>query len=350
MNKSCNVETKKYGNTLEKEDFSLLKEKRERKKYHNDLDNLDKLLNVVSENRRMNSFSDKKARKAVETINLVSDDEEIEETKNQNMGSKEKSDTSSDREEGEIRSKDNKNLIDKIFENTTLTIKDLKNYTKKDFFQKNNNNNHINKKSSTNILTEDLSNMIEEAKIKEINNTKKKVNKQVFENLVLLSSSDDDSIDNINKDLKMFNLSNEIVSRRMIEINNEVPIIVNMKSLSSFNYSLSKHLNLYKVETLYECTKKRINLVLDLDMTIVYSEEVEKISNYSNRDSETVYTLNPFVNDRHIKLYMKLRRFSKEMLKKLSYFCDFYVYTHGRTSYANEVIRVIKEQSIFLIY
>ncbi len=37
------------------------------------------------------------------------------------------------------------------------------------------------------------------------------------------------------------------------------------------------------------------------------------------------------------------------MLKKLSYFCDFYIYTHGRTPYANEVVSILKETSIFLL-
>ena len=80
-------------------------------------------------------------------------------------------------------------------------------------------------------------------------------------------------------------------------------------------------------------------------MTLVYAEEVEKIGYYTNKNTDTIYTIRPLINERIMSLKIKLRKFSIEMLKRLSVICDFYVYTHGRTEYANEVLKILKDQS-----
>ncbi len=364
MNKSCNVEKNLIDeNSQEKEDFSLLKEKRERKKNCLEADNFSKEVKGYSEKKRLNSVSLKEPDKNYKIISLISEDEE---DSVQISSNKKQSEIYSEIEEGEIKVSDKKDL-NQINENTKLNHYEREELNKNDIFQKSsnlyntNNSNEftcrLNQANLLNVPSPDRllerktnKNYIEEEKGKEKKKPKEKdKKKENSENLILFSSSDDDSVDTINYDLKMFKLSTEKILERTKEINNENTIVSNLKSLSSYNSNIFKHLNLYKIESLYESTKKRINIVLDLDMTMVYAEEAEKMCNYSNKDLETVYTLSPIVNEKKMKLLMKLRKFSIEMLKKLSYFCDFYIYTHGRTPYANEVVSILKETSIFLL-
>jgi hypothetical protein len=362
FNKSCNVEKNRLiENSEENEDFSLLKEKRERKKNCFESDNFSKEVKGCSENKRLNSVSLKESNKFYKIISLISDDEEDSVKKSVNN---KESGIQSEIEEGEIKISD-KNALNILYENTKSPQYEEEKINKNDIFQNSSkHNNTINSKEiSCSLINVNIKNVpspdrflerktfknyIEEEKEKEKKKAKEKEKKmENSDNLALLTSSDDDSIDTINNDLKMFQLSTEKTLERAKEINNENPIVINLKSLSSYNSNIFKHLNLYKVESLYEISKKRINIVLDLDMTMVYAEEAEKMCNYSNKDLETVYTLSPIVNEKKMRLFMKLRKYSIEMLKKLSCFCDFYIYTHGRTPYANEVVSILKETSIF---
>jgi hypothetical protein len=358
------------------EQQNLLKEKRERRKYYPELDDFRELSNLsikIDENNKNNKLNEE-SKFALETINLIDDG-----------GSQKVSKTKlKDFEEGEIEDGEifqNLKYNCKILKDDPLTIEDVLKFNKNNINKVNKLDNLLSSSKKTLYINENnipnkkiieanlFTNIIPEKAIESSNPNSKKLSSVICDRLfppkinnkdnstslikqynyvinkeLEFISSSDDSIDMINENMKMFRITNEKKKKRKIEINNDVPKIINSKTISC-NYNIAKHMNLYKIETLYELTKKRINIVFDLDMTLVYAEEVEKIGYYTNKNTDTIYTIRPLINERIMSLKIKLRKFSIEMLKRLSVICDFYVYTHGRTEYANEVLKILKDQS-----
>ena len=119
-----------------------------------------------------------------------------------------------------------------------------------------------------------------------------------------------------------------------------------------------------------EENNQRINIILDLDSTLVfasaegYTNQIKECNNekikysinnsnnenlsYSIQNSDkNIFDVSIPLEGHTVRLRIQIRKFVVEMLLNLNSFCDFYIYTLGRTPYANEVIKILKELSKF---
>lgn len=89
----------------------------------------------------------------------------------------------------------------------------------------------------------------------------------------------------------------------------------------------------------------KINLVLDIDSTLLFANSAEKILNYYNNDKEEIYSTSLTMDTKVYNLQYKLRKYLIDFLKRMSKFCNIFINTHGQEFYAIEVLRVISEKS-----
>ena len=91
--------------------------------------------------------------------------------------------------------------------------------------------------------------------------------------------------------------------------------------------------------------RNKINIVLDLDMTLIYAKLFNgKTSILENTDD--YFYIKIEIQKIIYNFRLKIRNYTIELLKKLSQFCNIYVFTHGQTPYATEVIKILVDLSI----
>ena len=89
----------------------------------------------------------------------------------------------------------------------------------------------------------------------------------------------------------------------------------------------------------------KINLVFDLDDTLIYSQKIYKFNNYNNKyirnyDFKTNLEYKPN-NEQH---YVWIRPHTKLFLKLISKFTNIYVFTAAKKNYADNIINEIFEK------
>ena len=134
------------------------------------------------------------------------------------------------------------------------------------------------------------------------------------------------------------------------------------------NIQIKKNMQNVEIIAILPKNIRKINIVLDLDNTLVFActdnhshliKECNKeyktysidnsdneIKKYSIQNSDkNIFDLKIPFEGRSIKYRIQIRKYVVEMLIKLSSFCNFYIYTLGRTAYANEVLKLLKQIS-----
>lgn len=85
-------------------------------------------------------------------------------------------------------------------------------------------------------------------------------------------------------------------------------------------------------------SKEKINLVLDLDETIVFVKDVEKLT---NKNDSNIFEIN--IDGLYFKF--KFRKYLLEFLKTVAEFCHLFIYTNALKPLAEAVISKINENS-----
>ena len=93
---------------------------------------------------------------------------------------------------------------------------------------------------------------------------------------------------------------------------------------------------------------KKINIILDIDQTLIYSKEEifidPKMKNELIKDSNPIIVPNETQKDNPYRLLFDYRPKLKEFLEGLSKFCNFYVCTLAKENYAKMIIYRIKNE------
>ena len=93
---------------------------------------------------------------------------------------------------------------------------------------------------------------------------------------------------------------------------------------------------------------KKINIILDIDQTLIYSKEEifidPKMKNELIKDSNPIIVPNEIQKDNPFRLIFDYRPKLKEFLVGLSKFCNFYVCTLAKENYAKMIIYRIKKE------
>ena len=93
---------------------------------------------------------------------------------------------------------------------------------------------------------------------------------------------------------------------------------------------------------------KKINIILDIDQTLIYSKEEifidPKMKNELIKDSNPIIVPNESQKDNPFRLIFDYRPKLKEFLVGLSKFCNFYVCTLAKENYAKMIIYRIKKE------
>jgi hypothetical protein len=125
----------------------------------------------------------------------------------------------------------------------------------------------------------------------------------------------------------------------------KIPIINNKKSeYSNFNQEL-KYISSAKISD----KNFRLNLILDIDSTLIFAEHVEKFYNKEEIaaliEKEEAFIVEPNLGNIMFRLVFKIRKNVIEFIKKTSQFCNIYINTHGHEAYGYEVIKILSEKS-----
>ena len=94
--------------------------------------------------------------------------------------------------------------------------------------------------------------------------------------------------------------------------------------------------------------KKKINIILDIDQTLIFSKDEmhidPKMKNELIKDSNPIIVPNETQKDNPYRLLFDYRPKLKEFLEGLSKFCNFYVCTLAKENYAKMIIYRIKNE------
>ena len=94
--------------------------------------------------------------------------------------------------------------------------------------------------------------------------------------------------------------------------------------------------------------ENKINIILDIDQTLVFSqkiEEKEKIVNINNNDlCNDNYYIEFYLENKKYNYFVQVRKGLKDFILKLSPFCNFYVNTMANPVYIKEVLILLNKK------
>lgn len=88
---------------------------------------------------------------------------------------------------------------------------------------------------------------------------------------------------------------------------------------------------------------RKINIVLDLDQTIIHSKPIELFNSKSKQLlTNESHTIKGIINETKFALYFNFRPFFKEFISLLKPFASFYIFTLSHQNYARLVVDIIR--------
>lgn len=150
-------------------------------------------------------------------------------------------------------------------------------------------------------------------------------------------------IENLMKEIKL-NEEKKSTMRMRTDI---IPKVKNKKEVYFNNSFLMFYLNSFQLSSVTKKLNNRefkLNLVLDIDSTLLFAEHDSKLNN-SNPWKLNAPMITPIIANNPYKLRLKLRKSTVDLLQRTSNFCNIFIYTHGQEPYALEVVRVLTELS-----
>ena len=189
---------------------------------------------------------------------------------------------------------------------------------------------------------------------KALNHTDKEINAKENENPIEIYQTD--SSDEDEEEFRLIKLLNKISFNDKI-INNDMNELSYLKQKSKRSskeehpkdnnrtltiQSILFSSSLYNIKPYKFIGRKKIDLVLDLDQTLLYTTPIKDISD--NRTCNDVYKLSLKVSDEHTIYYqVTFRPKLKEFIAKVSKFCNLYINTQAQKQYAYEVINIMRK-------
>lgn len=91
---------------------------------------------------------------------------------------------------------------------------------------------------------------------------------------------------------------------------------------------------------------KKINVVLDIDQTLIYSKDIPKLNEINKKYvTKNSHQIQVNVENKNFDLVFNLRSYLKEFLFSLKKFCNFYICTLSHENYARQILEIIKDHT-----
>ena len=178
----------------------------------------------------------------------------------------------------------------------------------------------------------------------------------------LSSESEDDSVVDINQKIMpentfrdysdiSFDIPPEILNSPPIKFEYHFPAPLFVKKNYDHEFSGSSFENVlveqFPIEEAIKLNPERkINLVLDIDSTLIYSKDLsqidEKHSKYISDDSHHIAIT---VEGHDYEMIFNVRGYLKEFLLRMKKICNFYICTLSKEPYAKEIIKIIQNKT-----
>ena len=127
----------------------------------------------------------------------------------------------------------------------------------------------------------------------------------------------------------------------------KIPVLKNKKEECSTNYSMEysylSNLPFSSLESRMKSPVFKLNVVLDIDSTLIYAEPFEKL-HINDREairSPETHHISPVLGKYMFRLCFRIRKNVVEFLKSISNFSNIYFNTHGHEAYAVEIIKIL---------
>lgn len=163
----------------------------------------------------------------------------------------------------------------------------------------------------------------------------------------------EDGINQINEMMDKISLNNREKAQHQKKIEMEIPIVYNKKEPLIFDLSSNANIKL-KALPLESFLKKqdfhgkKINLILDIDSTLIHAinKEEDNVKNAVDpTDNSEIYVITISLNEKNYNLKLKIRKYVIEFLQICNKFCNLYIYTHGVEPYAKEVVKILNSKA-----
>ena len=174
--------------------------------------------------------------------------------------------------------------------------------------------------------------------------------------------SDDDSVVDINKKIMpeipfrdysdiSFDIPPEVLNPPYIKFEYHVPEPLFVKKNYDHEFSGSSFENvlveqLPVEEAIRLSPERKINLVLDIDSTLIYSKDFNQIEVHHNKYiSDDSHHIAITVEGHDYEMIFNLRGYLKEFLQRMKKICNFYICTLSKEPYAKEIIKIIQDKT-----
>ncbi len=170
----------------------------------------------------------------------------------------------------------------------------------------------------------------------------------------------EEGINDINELMKKINLNIQDKQRYFERVfQKEIPVLFPLREQMDFCYTNKNSIkNLTSLPFEYFMSRKnfdskKINLVLDIDSTLIHAvnfeENLKTKSFIDSTDNTKIYDISIIFNEKGYNLKFKIRKFVIEFLQVCYKFCNIYICTHGVEPYAKEVVKILNSQSNIFI-
>jgi len=164
----------------------------------------------------------------------------------------------------------------------------------------------------------------------------------------------EEGIKKTNELMEKISLNNQDKQKQFEEMQKEIPVLLptkekiefcyvnqdSMKILSSIPFEIFSRRKNFK--------SKKINLVLDIDCTLIHAlnfDENSKSSNIDPTDNLRIFEISINYNEKCYNLKFKIRKYVVEFLQNSFKFCNIFICTHGVEPYAKQVVKILNEQA-----
>ena len=101
-------------------------------------------------------------------------------------------------------------------------------------------------------------------------------------------------------------------------------------------------------EIIYQANKNKINIILDIDQTLVYSQlinpdDINKINNL-NIDKENSHYITISIEEKSYLYYIQVRPGLKQFITKLNPFCNFYINSMANPNYVRMILVLLNQK------
>lgn len=136
------------------------------------------------------------------------------------------------------------------------------------------------------------------------------------------------------------------INEFLLDYKNEfMKIIKNISSKFKINVNISE-LNIdNKInEIISQKNKTKMNIILDIDQTLVYSKRIDEKSYLNKIEDTDNHYIEFYLNNEKYLYFIQVRKGLNEFISKISPYCNFYINTMANPVYIKEVLTLLNKK------